>query len=76
MDKYIKRQCSRVKDESGDKMFMRIYFEPKYTKKGDLKDKIITFEDFFIIGFKTVKNFTSNRHNSLKFGVSSEFTGA
>ena len=34
----------------------------------------VTFKDFLIVSLKTVKNFTSYRHNSLKFRVTSELT--
>ena len=36
--KFVFRTCPRIKDESGDKVVMRIYYDPKYDKKGNLKN--------------------------------------
>lgn len=33
----INKICPRVKDEKGNKLVMRIFFEPEYNKKGDFK---------------------------------------
>ena len=59
MEKYVKKLTPRIKDENGDKMFMRVFFEPKYTKKGDLKD----FE------FKRAIFWGEDEYNEYYYGV-------
>ena len=35
---FVFKKCARVKDGYGDKTVMRVFFEPRYGQKGDLKN--------------------------------------
>lgn len=48
---FLKYRCPRLKNDEGQKLSLRLYFDPKYNKKGDLKGF-----DFVNAGFTAEKS--------------------